>query len=163
MIMNIGMMILGILLAYTLGSINPAYILGKYIKNIDIRKKGNKNAGAINAFQQLGWVSGLVTGLFDVGKGIVVVFLASYLSQGAIGFYLMGVAAIAGHVWPFYLQWKGGMGSAVTIGLIVGLLFYNYPAFVIDFIAVSWVITYFFISKFLVVPYRGKRRIRRKK
>jgi len=120
------------LIGYLLGSINPAFILGKILKGIDIRKHGTKNAGAMNAFKVLGKKAGIITLIYDFGKGVLAMFLAYWLIFGTynlltniiffIPSYVAGIFAIIGHNWPFYLRFKGGKGAATTSGLILFLM-----------------------------------------
>ncbi|MCK4681530.1 glycerol-3-phosphate acyltransferase, partial [Candidatus Bipolaricaulota bacterium] len=64
-----------ILLGYLLGSISSAWIIGR-MKKIDLRAVGSENLGAANVFREAGKSWGIITGLFDVGKGFLPVFLA---------------------------------------------------------------------------------------
>jgi glycerol-3-phosphate acyltransferase PlsY len=113
---------LALIIAYLLGSISPAYILGRLIKKKDIRTLGTKNAGATNVFQQIGKAAGIFTCIFDMAKGIAAFWIA-YLLMQSYGFsmfwvFLSGFAAIAGHNWPFYMQFRGGRGVATAYGLL---------------------------------------------
>lgn len=105
--------------SYLLGSINPAYILGRIIKKIDIRKQGTKNAGTVNAFSVLGLGPGLATVTFDLSKGLLAM-LAAYLLDGSpLLMHLAGCSAIIGHIFPFYLRFRGGQGVATAVGLLL--------------------------------------------
>ncbi|MFH1506657.1 MAG: glycerol-3-phosphate acyltransferase [archaeon] len=114
---------LALLIAYLLGSIPMAFILGKLIKKKDIRTLGTKNVGATNAFQQIGKFAGIFTALFDMIKGVLAFWLA-YLLMQSFGFsifwvFAAGFVAIVGHMWPIYLQFKGGKGTATAAGLML--------------------------------------------
>lgn len=123
--------ILAILVGYLIGSISPSYILGRIIKGIDIRKYGIKNAGATNAFRTLGKTAGVITLIFDLAKSVLAIFIAYLLIIGTrfeisafagIPFAMMclaGFAAICGHNWPFYIQFRGGKGAAAAGGIII--------------------------------------------
>ncbi len=126
--MQLFLWILSLILAYLIGSINPAYILGKLVKHIDIRKYGTKNAGAMNAGHVIGKWAGILTALFDVLKGIIAFYVTFLIFKIPIGLhapsvplaaYLAGFLAIVGHDFPFYLNFRGGKGAATTYGLIV--------------------------------------------
>jgi len=124
--------ILVIIIAYLIGSINPAYLLGKTIRHIDIREHGSKNAGAVNAWRVLGKGYSVITALFDTAKGFLVIAIAAWILKSsifAIPFaqvvqlplivYIAGFAAIAGHNWPFYINFRGGKGAASAYGILI--------------------------------------------
>lgn len=113
--------ILAILIGYLIGSISPAYILGRLLKGIDIREHGSKNAGAENTYKILGLVPAIIAAIIDLSKGLLAMLIASFFVPHPIFIYLAGLAAIAGHIYPFYLKFRGGQGQATA----VGLLFYS--------------------------------------
>ena len=109
------------LLGYLLGCSNLAYYLSKAAKK-DIRKDGSVNLGASNATILFGWRAGVAVAVHDAGKALLAVILAKLLFPhleyaGAAA----GVAAVLGHVFPFYLKFKGGKGTASFIGLTLAL------------------------------------------
>ena len=108
-------------LGYLLGCSNMAYWLGR-IKKVDIRSNGSGNLGASNATVLLGWGAGVIVALHDVGKAVLAVVLAKLLFPGVeyVG-AAAGVAAVLGHIFPFYLKFKGGKGLASFWGLILAL------------------------------------------
>lgn len=109
--------------AYLTGSIPLAYILGRALKGIDIRKYGSGNVGASNAWQHIGrgWAPVLL--LFDVlVKGSSPVWLARYgLDLGLESQAAVGLAAVAGHNWSLYLKFTGGRGLATGLGALLAL------------------------------------------
>jgi glycerol-3-phosphate acyltransferase PlsY len=110
-----------VLLGYLFGCLQTAYILGRIVGQIDIRDKGSHNAGASNAFMILGMKWGIITGLVDLLKGTVPVLLVRMLFPTAQGLaFLAGLSAICGHIFPFYLKFKGGKGVATLIGMLLG-------------------------------------------
>lgn len=105
---------------YLLGSISPAYFLGKALKKIDIRDLGFQDAGARNVYHLLGAVPGFATAIIDLGKGIVAVLIADrLLNLPGIWLFLPAWAAVLGHIFPFYLRFRGGNGMAVSTGIIL--------------------------------------------
>ncbi len=109
-------------LSYLLGSIPTAYIFGKLLKGIDIREHGSKNVGATNAFRVLGKGPGAAVLILDIIKGIVaVVFVAGLLDASVTGCIIAAVAAVCGHNWTCFLNFKGGKGIATTLGVLIGL------------------------------------------
>ena len=108
-------------IGYLLGSFPSAYLAGRIIKNKDIRKMGDGNVGAANAFRELGAIPGLVVMVLDICKGAAAMLIAqTYTSQFVV--FLVGFAAVAGHIWPVFLGFKGGRGEATASGVLVVLL-----------------------------------------
>jgi glycerol-3-phosphate acyltransferase PlsY len=68
--------LLSIAVSYAVGSVSPAFILGKIMGKVDIRAQGDGNAGTLNTAATLGIVPGLITGLFDISKGILSLFMS---------------------------------------------------------------------------------------
>ena len=113
--------ILPVLLGYLLGCSHMAYYIGK-LKKLDIRSAGSGNLGASNATVLFGWGSGVMVAVHDIGKAFAAVLLAKWLFPdleyaGAAA----GVACVLGHIFPFYLKFKGGKGLASYYGMIIAL------------------------------------------
>lgn len=109
--------IIAIVIGYLLGSVNPAYIFGK-LHGFDIREKGTGNAGASNIKVVLGWPYFFAVAGYDISKAIISVLLVRYLFPNQVDLqYLAGAFAVLGHIFPFYLGFKGGKGFASYIGL----------------------------------------------
>ena len=105
---------------YLLGSISPAYFLGKALKGFDVRDRGFRNAGARNVYHLLGVVPASLTAIIDLGKGAAAVLIADrLLSLPDIWLFVPAWAAVLGHVFPFYLRFRGGKGMAVSTGIIL--------------------------------------------
>ncbi|RKD34323.1 glycerol-3-phosphate 1-O-acyltransferase PlsY [Thermohalobacter berrensis] len=115
-----GDVILTIIIGYILGNLNFAYILGKLVKNTDIRNYGSGNAGATNALRVFGVKMGLTTFLLDCAKGAVAVIIGKYI-LGDIGALIGGISVVVGHNWPVVLKFKGGKGIATTIGVVLSI------------------------------------------
>ena len=113
---------LGVAIGYLLGCISPTYLFS-VIKNIDMRKSGTGNLGATNAMLTLGKGVGAAVMLFDIAKAFVPVLICKILFfDDHILMLSVGLAAVVGHAFPFYLKFKGGKGVATLAGL---LLAYN--------------------------------------
>lgn len=113
--------LLVIICAYLLGSSSMSYYIAK-IKGVDIRNKGSKNLGASNAMITLGWKYGIIVAIHDIAKSAIAVLIAQILFPtlpyiGAVA----GVASVLGHIFPFYLKFKGGKGFASYIGMTIAL------------------------------------------
>lgn len=126
--MEIVIKILVVLLAYLLGSIPTSVWIGKTFYGIDVREHGSGNAGATNTIRTIGLVPGLIVFAIDLLKGFVAVkllyFTDLYIPQtGAfIAFQLiLGLAALLGHIFPIFAQFRGGKGVAVIAGVVLAL------------------------------------------
>ncbi len=118
-------MILGIIsvvIGYLLGSFLPTYFLGKALKGIDIREEGQKNPGTVNAYHVLGLWPAVVTAFYDTLKGVAAMGIAYLLKVPEVFIYLSGIFAVAGHVFPFYLKFRGGQGAGASVGLLLTYL-----------------------------------------
>lgn len=110
-----------ILLSYIVGSSSMSFYLGKF-NGVSINKEGSKNLGASNTMALLGWKAGIIVGLHDILKAVLVVLVARYFYGDlfAIG-EVAGVSCILGHIFPFYLNFKGGKGFASYVGMTLAL------------------------------------------
>lgn len=113
--------IIVILLAYLMGCSNMALYIAKLMKQ-DLRNSGTGNLGASNTTILLGWRAGVAVGIHDIGKSALALILAELIFPDLpfIG-ALAGVASVLGHIFPFYLKFKGGKGFASFIGMSVAL------------------------------------------
>ena len=115
-----------LLIGYVCGLFQTAYIYGR-INGIDIREHGSGNSGTTNALRVLGMKAGLIVFAGDFLKILAAGFLVTVLfNQGdffgdraALYKLYAGLGAVLGHNFPFYLNFKGGKGIAVTSGLIL--------------------------------------------
>lgn len=113
--------ILVVVCAYLLGSSSMSFYLGKR-NHVDIRGKGSKNLGASNAMLLMGWKAGILVGIHDIGKAVLAV-IAAKLLFGDLPYIeaVAGVACVLGHIYPFYLRFRGGKGFATFIGMTLAL------------------------------------------
>jgi len=145
------LIITALLISYLIGSIPTAYIFGKMLKGIDIRKVGSGNVGATNALRVLGKGPGISVLLLDIFKGfLVIVFLGDYFTAKVALLeshnlrILMGLACICGHNWTIFLRFRGGKGIATTFGVLLGLAL-KIPGLnlVIGLLVLVWFIVFF--------------------
>jgi len=108
---------LSIIIGYLLGAVSPAWILGKVLRGIDIRKVGTKNAGTTNAYKILGIGPAIITAVHDLAKGLFAIYIAWRLGVPDPLYLLAGIAAFLGHIYPFYLGFRGGQGSATILAI----------------------------------------------
>lgn len=114
-------------LAYLLGAIPTGLIAGR-LKGIDVRQHGSGNVGATNVARVVGKLPGLLVLLIDAAKGwLPVTLVASRAISMGVGIpadsfrILLGVTAVAGHIWNPFLQFRGGRGVATGLGVLIGL------------------------------------------
>lgn len=109
-----------LVVAYALGNVNPAYLLGR-LRGFDIRLRGTRNAGTMNTLYSVGALPALVVFLVDAGKGLLGFWLGLevfVLSEWWV--YVSSLFVVVGHRYPVWLGFKGGKGVAAGVGLVVG-------------------------------------------
>jgi glycerol-3-phosphate acyltransferase PlsY len=122
-----------LLAGYLLGSIPAGYLAGRWLQGVDIRTLGSGSTGATNVLRQFGKGPALAVFLVDVLKGTAAVLLAKALLEPLGGsasgadwlsdswVVAAGLAALAGHIWPVWLGWRGGKAVATALGMLLGL------------------------------------------
>ncbi|MFO7153355.1 MAG: glycerol-3-phosphate 1-O-acyltransferase PlsY [Caldicoprobacter oshimai] len=113
-------LLIAVLAGYLLGSIPPSFLAGKIVRNIDIRQYGSGNAGATNVLRVLGVKAGIAVFLADILKGVLAALIGRWMG-GETGAALAGFAAIVGHNWPVFLNFRGGKGIATSFGVLLVL------------------------------------------
>ncbi len=108
--------------AYIFGSLPCGVWLGKATKDIDIREYGSKNSGATNAYRILGPKYGIMVLILDALKGYIPLYIASSFGVDGIYIIVLGLIAILGHTFSFFLQFKGGKGVATSLGVFLFLM-----------------------------------------
>ena len=138
------MTVLLIVLAYLLGSIPFALIVGKIGYGIDIREHGSGNLGGTNTFRVLGKKAGLIVTSADILKGTLAASLPLIFGlEDVLHPLLIGIAAVIGHTYPIFAKFKGGKAVATSAGV---LLAYSPLLFLILIISFF---TSLFISKYV--------------
>lgn len=108
-------------LSYLAGSSNLAFFIAKRQRK-DLRGAGSGNYGASNATILLGWKVGIAVGIHDIGKAILAILVCGTLfPQLPYVREVAGVACVLGHIFPFYLGFKGGKGFASYVGMTLAL------------------------------------------
>jgi glycerol-3-phosphate acyltransferase PlsY len=105
--------------SYLLGGLSTGYYLVRIVTGEDIRRSGSGSSGARNVGRSLGRWGFIVTAAGDIGKGAVIPVLARQVGAGDTGIALASVAAVAGHVWPVQLGFRGGRGLTVAFGALL--------------------------------------------
>lgn len=152
--MDLLFILLAAVVAYLLGSIPTAVWFGKTFYNVDVREYGSGNAGATNTFRVLGKKAGIIVLSFDILKGFTATSLAGLLIAFNIVSYdefilykiifyqlIFGLLAVLGHIFPIYVNFKGGKGVATLLGMML---------------AVNWQITLLCVLIFVLVLFSFK-------
>jgi len=120
-----------LLTGYLLGSIPSGWLAARWLAGVDIRQQGSGSTGATNVLRVVGKGAALAVFLVDVFKGTGAVLLAKAVLEplgGGPGSWgvdswvvAAGLAALAGHIWPVWLGWRGGKAVATGLGMLLGL------------------------------------------
>ena len=132
------------LIGYLMGCVQSAYLIGRFVGKMDIRERGSGNAGASNVTAEMGVKYGVIVGLVDILKGVFAVLIVKWIYPESPELaYLSGLMAIVGHLFPFFMGFRGGKGVATLVGMMfgvdwkLGILFFllvAVPALITDYI-----------------------------
>ncbi len=140
-----------VVLSYIIGSFPTSIITGKLLRGIDIRQHGSGNAGGTNVFRVLGAGPGIFVMLFDGFKGFAATFWVSRIVIDSIPLdhglvmILAGVAAICGHIWTIFANFRGGKGVGTAAGMLAAL----FPVALLICLVVFFIVL--FVSKIVSV------------
>jgi acyl phosphate:glycerol-3-phosphate acyltransferase len=114
---------LQLLAAYLMGAIPFAYLAGRALRGIDIRRHGSGNVGATNVMRVLGKGPGAAVLALDMGKGALAAAWLPGLAAPPLEAWpaVLGLAAVLGHSYTCFLGFKGGKGVATSAGVLLGL------------------------------------------
>jgi glycerol-3-phosphate acyltransferase PlsY len=127
------------LAGYLLGSVPFGYVIVRLTEGVDVRGTGSGNIGATNVKRVAGAWAGLLTLLLDAGKGYFAVWLAARITGDQVTWMaITGLAAVAGHLFPVWLGFRGGKGVATAVGAFVPICWTAVAA-----AAVMWLIVVF--------------------
>ncbi|MFA5276547.1 MAG: glycerol-3-phosphate 1-O-acyltransferase PlsY [Candidatus Omnitrophota bacterium] len=145
----------GIIVSYLIGSIPTAYIFGRLLKGVDIRKYGSGNVGATNALRVLGRRAGITVLILDIFKGFfTVVFIGNLVLGKGVPLIseetlrlILGFSCICGHNWTIFLNFRGGKGIAASLGVLIGLAFkIGALKIVLGLLILTWFIVFFLLG-----------------
>ena len=108
-------------LGYLFGSFPSGYLAGRITKGIDIRSLGSGSTGATNVLRHIGKRAAIAVFLIDVSKGVLSILVAKYLLLNDSWQVAVGLSTLIGHIWPVWLNWKGGKAVATGLGVFLGL------------------------------------------
>ena len=107
------------LLGYLSGSLPFSIWVTRFVKGVDVRDAGSGHATTTNTIRQAGFGWGALVAILDVTKGFLPTFLAIKYSNNVWVIVLTAVLAVAGHCWPVFAQFRGGMGIATFGGALL--------------------------------------------
>ncbi|MGD9118140.1 MAG: glycerol-3-phosphate acyltransferase [Dehalococcoidia bacterium] len=120
--------ILAVGVAYLLGSIPSAYLIGRWLKGLDLREAGDGRLGAALTRRRVGLFGSIIVAAMDFGKGLAAVMLAKALGLPIWVVIFTGIVAVVGHNWSLFLQFKGGKGAMTTYGVLFSLMLWPFLA-----------------------------------
>ena len=126
--------VIAVVLGYLIGSIPSAYIIGRLWGKIDLRLEGDGRVSAAAVHRKLGIVPFLVVVVMDVGAGVLAVLFAKMLTGSPLDVFtdsqlavlVAGFAAVAGHNWSVFLNFRGGLGATTIFGVLVTLAWWQF-------------------------------------
>lgn len=133
-------LIFATLLGYSLGSFPSGVIVGRVLTKRDPRNHGSGHTGGLNLYRLGGWIPFLATGAGDIGKGLLTVWLARTLWEVPWAVPLAGAAAVAGHCWPLWASFRGGMGVGTGGAAFLLVHPWSILAAVVTFVVVRQII-----------------------
>ena len=110
-----------LLAGYGLGSIPSGWLMVKWLQGVDLRRQGSGSTGATNVLRVAGRWPALAVLLVDVGKGTAAILLVKGLGATPWQQLAVGLCALAGHIWPLWLRFRGGKAVATVLGILLGL------------------------------------------
>jgi glycerol-3-phosphate acyltransferase PlsY len=107
-----------VLFGYLIGSLPTGLTVGKIVAGIDVRTVGSHRTGATNVQRSLGTRAALAVFLLDFAKGLLPVVAVRALTGNDYVAAAAGLAAVVGHVWPVFGDFRGGRGGATAAGVV---------------------------------------------
>lgn len=140
-------------IAYLLGSIPFALVVGKIGYKIDVREHGSGNLGATNAFRVLGIKAGIIVTLADILKGTVATLIPLatliFVDSVEVNRLIIGVFAVLGHTYPAFANFKGGKAVATSSGIILGVSPLLFLAIIVTFTLTLFLFKYVSLASML--------------
>ena len=129
--------VLVILLSYFLGSIPSGVIFAKIFNLEDLRTIGSGNTGTTNVLRTGNYTAAALTLIFDFGKACLTIYLTLFFNDDLV--FISSVVILIGHIFPVWLQFKGGKGFASYLGIISMMNIYLFLL-----ISLVWLIVFFY-------------------
>jgi len=106
---------------YLSGSLPFALWITRWVKGVDVRDGGSGHVTTTNTIRQAGWGAGVLVFILDVSKGFLPVCFAARAGLPDWAIALTAGLAVAGHCWPLFAQFRGGMGLATSAGALLAV------------------------------------------
>jgi glycerol-3-phosphate acyltransferase PlsY len=148
-----------IFIGYLFGCFQTSYFISKKFGKKDIREIGTGNAGASNITSEMGWKFGIITGVSDVLKAFIpaklIVLIFPYSYQPVELMAIAGVGAVLGHIYPFFMGFRGGKGVACYIGMmlaidwkigVAAIIFLIVLTIITDYVSIASILLYVIVS-----------------
>ena len=113
-------------LGYLSGSLPFSIWVTRYVKNVDVRDAGSGHGTTTNTIRQAGFGWGALVGFLDLAKGFIPIYLATQYSNETWVVALTAALAVAGHCWPVFAQFRGGMGLATFGGALLAVHWFSF-------------------------------------
>ncbi len=144
-----------IILGYLIGSSSMSFYISR-AKKINLKEEGSKNLGASNTLALMGKKAGLAVLVHDVLKSffvILIIRLCLRVPYNQVGWLLAagGIFAVVGHIFPFYLKFKGGKGFATYIGVVMGLDWRLFLGIVVLIVVAAFITDYIVAGTFSTI------------
>ena len=124
---------------YLLGSVPAAYLVGRWSKDMDVRRYGSGTVSGSMVWEHVGRWAVVPVGLFDMGKAALPAWLGLRLGLGMPVAAAAGLAAVAGHNWPIFLRFTGGRGLGCFMGVLLVIFPWGFP-WILTFLTVGWLL-----------------------
>lgn len=124
---------------YLLGSIPTAYLVGRWIKDLDLRRYGSGTVSGSMVWEHVARWAVFPVGLFDMFKAALPAWLGLRLELGMPVAVAAGLAAVAGHNWPVFLRFTGGRGLGSFLGVLLVIFPWGFP-WMLAALAIGWLL-----------------------
>lgn len=124
---------------YLAGSIPAAYLAGRWLRGIDLRRYGSGTVSGSMVWEHVSRWAILPVGLFDIGKAALPTWLSMHLGLPTVIAAAAGLAATAGHTWPPWLKLRGGRGLSCFLGVLLVLYPWGFP-WLLGILTIGWLL-----------------------
>lgn len=133
-------------IGYLFGCSNMAHYISR-LRGVDMRSGGSGNLGASNAMILMGWHAGILTALHDIAKSVCAVLAVKFLFPNLLlAGAAAGAASVLGHIFPFYLRFRGGKGLAPYVGMVAALNWRFCLVLIVAMVIITLVTDYIFFA-----------------